>query len=173
MACIKDDMLSFLSEKEIDKLVSELANKINSDFRESDEIILIAPLKGSILLASDLARKIIRPCSIEFVYLKSSSKGGTIYFEKDISSELRGKDVIIVEEIIDAGRKLYFLQNRILLSQPKSLKIATLLDKPARRELPIQPDYTGMTIEDRYVVGYGMDSDEYGRNYKDIYMLKN
>ena len=93
--------------------------------------------------------------------------------QKDISINITGKDVIIVEEIIDTGRTLSYLKDRLLASKPASLKIVTLLDKPARRELPIRADYIGKTIEDRYVVGYGMDSDEKGRNYSEIYVLKN
>jgi hypoxanthine phosphoribosyltransferase len=81
--------------------------------------------------------------------------------------------VLIVEEIIDTGRTLSFLKSRLMASSPASLKIVTLLDKPARRELPIKPDYIGKTIDDRYVVGYGMDNEELGRNYADIYSFKN
>ena len=100
-------------------------------------------------------------------------KIGAISMQKDISVNITGKDVIIVEEIIDTGRTLSYLKDRLLASKPASLKIVTLLDKPARRELPIRADYIGKTIEDRYVVGYGMDSDEKGRNYSEIYVLKN
>ena len=92
---------------------------------------------------------------------------------KDISVNIADKDVIIIEEVIDTARTLSFLRDRLIASRPKSLKIVTLLDKPARRELPIRADYIGKTIEDRYVVGYGMDSEEKGRNYADIYVLKN
>jgi hypoxanthine phosphoribosyltransferase len=92
---------------------------------------------------------------------------------KDISVNITNRDVIIVEEVIDTARTLSFLRDRLLSSRPRSLKIVTLLDKPSRRELPIRPDYTGKTIDDRYVVGYGMDNEELGRNYPDIYVLKN
>jgi hypoxanthine phosphoribosyltransferase len=92
---------------------------------------------------------------------------------KDITVNITGKDVIIVEEVIDTARTLSFLRDRLISARPRSLKIVTLLDKPARRELPIRADYIGRTIDDRYVVGYGMDSEELGRNYADIYVLKN
>ncbi len=92
---------------------------------------------------------------------------------KAIGVNITGKHVIIVEEIIDTGRTLSFLRTRLLAAHPASLKIVTLLDKPARRELPIRADYIGKTIEDRYVVGYGMDSGELGRNLNDIYVMKN
>lgn len=169
---IKNDMQLFLSSEAIATMVNQIANEISRTFK-GESVILIAPLKGSILFATDLARKLSIPCKLDFVQLKSNSKGSSIFFEKDVQLELKGENVIIVEEIIDEGRKLNFLQNRLLLAQPKSIKIATLIDKPSRRVLPVHPDYVGQVIEDRYVVGYGMDSEELGRNYKDIYMLKN
>ncbi len=98
-----------------------------------------------------------------------SSVGRGFKVDKDVETDLNGKTVIIVEEIIDAGRTLSFLKHHIMLSYPKSVEVACLLDKPARREMPISPEYTGKTIDDRYVVGYGMDSDEVGRNYTDIF----
>ena len=88
---------------------------------------------------------------------------------RDISVNLQGKHVLIIEEIIDAGRTLSFLKSRIQASYPASLKVVALLDKPALRELAIAPEYVGRTIEDRFVIGYGMDSEEIGRNYPDIY----
>ena len=91
---------------------------------------------------------------------------------KDISSNVEGKHILIVEEIIDAGRTLTFLQKRLLASNPASLKIAALLDKPARRELPVEIDYVGRVIDDRFVVGYGMDSEELGRNYEDLFIFR-
>ncbi len=99
----------------------------------------------------------------------TSPKGESCRIIKDVSVDILDKHVLIVEEIIDAGRTLSFLKSRILASHPASVKIVALLDKPALRELPIHPDYVGRTIEDRFVIGYGMDSEEIGRNYPDIY----
>lgn len=172
MKQIRDEMAAFLKKDEIDKLVSKLAHQIENDY-EGKEIVFICPLRGSIHLAADLMRKISLPQQVDFVFVRSTEKGGAISMLKDISINITGKDVIIVEEIIDTGRTLSFLKDRLLASKPASLKIATLLDKPARRELPIRADYIGRTIEDRYVVGYGMDSEEKGRNYSEIYVLKN
>ena len=172
MAQIKDEMLKFLSQEEIAKLISKLAAQIESDY-EGRELIFICPLRGSVHMTADLMRKINLPQQVDFVYVQATEKGGAIRMTKDISMNITGKDVIVVEEIIDTGRTLSFLKNRLLSSNPNSLKIVTLLDKPARRELPIRPDYVGKTIDDRYVVGYGMDSEEKGRNYSDIYVLKN
>lgn len=172
MAQIKDEMLKFLSQEEIAKLIVKLAGQIENDY-EGRELIFICPLRGSVHMTADLMRKINLPQQVDFVYVQATEKGGAIRMAKDISINIAGKDVIIVEEIIDTGRTLSFLKNRLLSSNPNSLKIVTLLDKPARRELPIRPDYIGKTIDDRYVVGYGMDSEEKGRNYSDIYVLKN
>ena len=172
MGQIKDEMISFLSKEEIAELVSKVAKKIENDY-EGKELILICPLRGSMHFAADLMRKIGLMQQIDFVYVQSTEKGGAIRMTKDISINITGKDVLIVEEVIDTARTLSFLKNRLLASNPASLKIVTLLDKPARRELPIRADYIGKTIEDRYVVGYGMDSEEKGRNYADIYVLRN
>ncbi len=169
---LKDEMMIFLKSDEIAKLVEQLAEQIESDY-EGRELIFIVPLRGSIHFASDLTRKINLPQQIDFVYVQATEKGGAVKMNKDISVNITGKDVIIVEEVIDTARTLNFLRDRLLASRPKSLKIVTLLDKPARRELPIRPDYVGKTIDDRFVVGYGMDSEEKGRNYSDIYILRN
>lgn len=172
MARLKDDLMVYLGQDEIAQLVANIARQIESDHM-GKEVVLICPLRGSLLFASDLARELKLWTQIDFVYLKALSKKGTIYFEKDISLDLRGKSVVICEEIIDAGRKLDFLINRVLQAGPDSVRVAALLDKPARRELPISPDYVGKTIDDRFVVGYGMDADEHGRNYPDICIPRN
>lgn len=169
---IKEDMLAFITQDEIKKLVQNLAKKIEHDY-DGKEIVLICPLRGSVHFCADLMRELQLPQQVDFVHLQAVERGGSIKIIKDISVNIAGKHVLIVEEIIDTGRTLSFLRNRILASSPASLKIVTLIDKPARRELPIRPDYIGRTIEDRYVVGYGMDSEEFGRNYPDIFVMKN
>lgn len=172
MSQVKDDMLPFITKEEIKKLVKSLAKQLEADY-EGKEVILICPLRGSVHFCADLMRELQLPQQVDFVHLQAVEKGGSIKIIKDISINIAGKHVLILEEIIDTGRTLSFLRNRLLASAPASLKIVTLLDKPARRELPLRPDYTGRTIDDRYVVGYGMDSEEFGRNYSDIYFLKN
>lgn len=172
MANLKDDLVPFMTKDEIQKLVRQLARQIEADY-EGKEIVFICPLRGSLHLTADLAREVRLPQQIEFVQVKALKKGGTISIQKDIGINIAGKHVIIVEEIIDSGRTLIFLRDRIMTSRPASLKILTLLDKPARRDLPIQADYIGKVIDDRFVVGYGMDSEESGRHYPDIYFLMN
>ncbi len=172
MADLRDNLFLFITQQEIAQMIQSIARQIEAEF-EGDEITLICPLKGSVLFIADLMRELKLPQRVEFVDYKAIQRGGLIAIRQDLQEEIRGRDVVVVEEIIDTGRTLNFLCDRILLSQPASLKIATLLDKPSRRELPIRPDYVGRTIDDRYVVGYGMDSEERGRNFPDIYSLKN
>lgn len=167
MKQVRTGMVPLITEDEIKDMVADLAREIERDY-EGREIVMICPLKGSISFFADLCRKIQLPQLIDFVHV-TSPKGEGCRIIKDISVDILGKHVLIIEEIIDAGRTLSFLKTRLLANEPKSLKVVALLDKPARRELPIRPDYVGMTIEDRFVIGYGMDSEELGRNYKDIY----
>lgn len=169
---LKDEMVIFLKKEEIDNLVTQLSQKIEKDYQGKD-LIFVCPLRGSIHMTADLMRKINLPQQVDFVHVTSTEKGGAIKIVKDISVNIAGKHVLIVEEIIDTGRTLSFLKTRLQASAPASLKIVALLDKPARRELPLRADYIGKTIDDRYVVGYGMDSEELGRNYSEIYHLKN
>lgn len=171
MAMMKDNMVPFISAAEIDQLVTELAKKIERDY-SNEPLVVVCPLKGSVLFVSDLVRKLNMPLNIDFVHLTSPKREG-VRILKDISVDITNRHVLIVEEIVDAGRTLSFLRSRLLAGGPKSVKIVTLLDKPARRELPIKPDYVGRTIDDRFVVGYGLDSEEFGRNYKDIYNYAN
>ncbi|KYG60721.1 hypoxanthine phosphoribosyltransferase [Bdellovibrio bacteriovorus] len=172
MAQLKEQMVPFLTSDEIAEIVESLAEQIESDY-DGKDVVFICPLRGSIHFTADLMRKVDLPQQVDFVHVQAVEKGGAIKIVKDISVNIAGKHVLIVEEIIDTGRTLSFLRSRLFASAPASLKIVTLLDKPARRELPIKADYIGRTIDDRYVVGYGMDSEEVGRNYPDIYTMKN
>ena len=167
MSQMRTGMVPSMTEDEIKDTVAQLAKEIESDYR-GKSLVMICPLKGSVLFFSDLVRKIPLTQEIDFIHV-TSPKGEGCRILKDISIDITGKHVIIVEEIIDAGRTLSFIKTRLAASHPASLKVCALLDKPARRELSISPDYVGRTIEDRFVIGYGMDSEEVGRNYKDIY----
>jgi hypoxanthine phosphoribosyltransferase len=167
MGKLQVGMIPFITETEIQKIVSGLAKEIEKDY-DGKELVMICPLKGSVPFFADLVRKIHLPVFVDFVHV-SSPKGESVRILRDISMDITGRHVLIVEEIIDAGRTLSFLKTRLFSSNPASVKIVTLLDKPARRELPIKPDYVGRTIDDRFVIGYGLDSEERGRNYKDIF----
>ncbi len=171
MSRLQDEMICFLSANEIEKLVKRMAKEIQHDYA-GKEIILICPLKGSVHFVADLMRSLDLHQQVDFVQLSGAGEFGTVRILKDISVNIANKHVLICEEIIDTGRTLSFLKSRLLASNPASLKIVALLDKPARRELPINPDYVGTTMEDRYVVGSGMDAEELGRNYDGIYYFK-
>lgn len=168
---LKDDMTAFLKHEDVMGLVSQLARQLTRDYA-GQSLVLICPLKGSVQFMADLCRRLEMPVLVDFVHASPVSKGGMIRMHKDVSVDIKDKNVIIVEEIIDSGRTLSFLKTRLLTAQPKTLRILTLLDKPARRDLPLKPDYVGMTVDDRYLVGYGMDSEEIGRNYDGIYYFK-
>ena len=168
----KSELAVFMNASEIREIVKRLARQIEKDYADK-EVTLICPLRGSIHFVADLSREIKLPQQIDFVHLSALEKGGAIKIIKDIGQNITGKHVIVVEEIIDTGRTLNFLKTRLIASSPASIKIVTLLDKPARREISLRPDYIGKTIDDRYVIGYGMDSSEQGRNYPDIYSFKN
>jgi hypoxanthine phosphoribosyltransferase len=173
MEQLKNSIVPYITQKEIKELVKKLARQIESDFRDQ-EVVLICALKGSILFVADLMRELKLPQRVDFVKLSSvkDQDGSVVEIVKDISINISGKNVLIIEEIIDEARTLSFLKNRLLASGPAALKIVTLLDKPARRVVNLKPDYIGRTIEDRFVVGYGLDEEELGRNYPDIYYLK-
>lgn len=168
MSQLKETMTPFITKEEVEEAVLRLAKEIEIDYH-GKELILVAPLKGSFIFMSDLARNLNLKVIMDFVYLKSIKSGQAIEIKKDIETNITGKHVLIVEEIIDAGKTLEFLLKRLGANHPASLRVVSLLDKPARREIPLKPDYVGLTIDDRYVVGYGMDSEEKGRNYSDIF----
>ena len=164
------DAVLFLKSEDIQELVKGLAKEIDHAYKdESEPLLLVCLLKGSIFFFSDLVRYLHTPVMLDFISVESSKKGFTIL--KDISLPLKDKNVLIVKEVLNAGRKLLFLKKRILAADPKSVKIVTLIDKPSQRELDLQPDYFGMKADDRYIFGYGLDHEEKDRQLKDMYLF--
>jgi hypoxanthine phosphoribosyltransferase len=165
-----------ISREEIANRVREIGEQINRDY-VGEKLVLIGVLKGSCLFLSDLARQISLDTTFDFISVSSYGSGkqssGEVKLTKDVDSSLQGKNVIIVEDILDTGLTLTYLTKLMEASQPKSLRIAALLDKPSRRLKPIQPDYYGFKIPDEFVVGYGMDYAERYRNLPDICILEN
>jgi hypoxanthine phosphoribosyltransferase len=165
----------YLSKHEIEAAVQSLANQINSDY-EGKEVVLVGVLKGAIIFMADLARALKIDAEIEFVRLSSYGKArtssGTVTIIKDIQGDIRGKHVLIVEEIIDSGRTLKFLFERLKASGPASVEIVTLLDKAAKRIVDVPVKYVGRAIDDQFLIGYGLDLEERNRNLPDIYYLK-
>lgn len=156
-----------ISSSQIQEMVTHLAQEVEQDYSEQ-RIVFIVMLKGSFMFFSDLVRQIKLPQVWDFVAVQSKPDGGA-YIKKDIHVNLTNENVIIVTTVMDAGRSIQFLKSRIALAYPKTLKVLSLLDKPSRRELPISPDYCGQVVDDRFIVGYGLDINEKGRQYKEFY----
>ena len=159
------DIKTLISKSELQERINAIAKEIEKDYNE--EIVIICILKGAAFFATELAKNINLPVIIDF--MKVSSYEGTestrkINFKLDISTDIKGKNVIIVEDIIDTGRTLAYLKGYLLKKDPKSLKICTLLNKKDRREIDINPDYMCFDIPDKFVVGYGLDFNEQYRN---------
>jgi hypoxanthine phosphoribosyltransferase len=167
-------MKLLLSGNNIERRVSALARQISKDF-SGRELLMVGVLKGAFVFLADLARKMKGPVKIDFVRLSSYGAGttssGKIRFTKDLEVSLKGKDVLIVEDIIDTGVTLKYLCRCLKARRPRSLSVVTLLDKPSRRKMPFQADYTGFQIPDHFVVGYGLDCAEEYRNLKGVYIL--
>ena len=155
-----------ISEEQINERLDELAEQLMEEYKGKD-IIFLCILKGSVFFTVELAKRIKNNIQFEFIEV-SSYKGhestGKIKLNKDITGTIEGKDVIIIEDIIDTGRTLSYLKKYLLQKNPKTLKICTLLDKPSRRIVNIEADYTGFVIEDKFVIGYGLDDQQNYRN---------
>ena len=155
--------------------VSELAAEIERDYPEGDEIHLVGVLKGGFVFMSDLIRSMTPRVTVDFIavssYAKSTKSSGEVRLLKDLDSGLEGRHVIIVEDIVDTGLTLTYLQDILRARAPKSLRTACLLSKPSRRLVDVTVDYIGFTIEDRFVVGYGLDFAEKYRNLSYIAVL--
>lgn len=172
-----DDMKEILiSEKELDEIVTEIADRISADY-EGKRLLLLCILKGAVVFMGDLMKKIKIPVEIDFMkvssYGASTKSGGAINILLDIHrKDLEETDIIIVEDIIDSGKTLSYLVDYLLLKGARSVKTATMLDKPSRREVEFTPDYCGRQIPDEFVVGYGLDYAEKYRALPYIGILK-
>jgi hypoxanthine phosphoribosyltransferase len=170
-----------ISREEIAKRVSELGAEITRDFA-GQSVIFVGVLKGAAIFLSDLARQVQIDSTFDFIGVSSYgnrpsphqelNKGwdstGEVKLTKDVDQSMQGKNVILVEDILDTGLTLTYLKKVLMAHQPRTLKIAALLDKPSRRKLPLQGDYVGFKIPDEFVVGYGLDYAERYRNLADI-----
>ena len=172
---IKHHVEPFLSEEEVDKKIEEIAAQISKDY-EGKSIHLICVLKGGAFFMCELAKRITVPVSLDFMSVSSYGGGtessGNIKIVKDLDETLEGKDVIIVEDIIDSGRTLSRLMELLKSRKPNSLKLCTLLDKPDRRVVDVNVQYTCFKIPDEFVVGYGLDYDQMYRNLPYIGIVK-
>lgn len=171
-----DDIKTVLiSEEALQAKVAELGAQISKDY-QGKNLVLVSILKGSVVFMADLMRAVSIPCSIDFMVVSSYGSGttttGLVKIIKDLDEDLSGKDVLIVEDILDTGVTLSNLVPMLKMRNPNSVKICTILDKPSRRKADVQPDYEGFQVPDEFVVGYGLDYDEKYRNLPYIGVLK-
>ncbi len=161
-----------ISREQIEAVVDRMAAEIESDLENRDPIF-IGVLKGCVFFLTDLTRRIGRPVEIDFIqassYGASTTSSGSVVLVKDITADVRGRDVYLVEDIVDTGYTLHDLVRLIQARHPRSVQVVTLLSKPSRREIELEPDFLGFEIDDVFVVGYGLDFDERYRNLPDIH----
>jgi len=162
-----EDLEILYDEREIEEKVRELAGRISRDYA-GKSLVAVCVLKGAALFTADLARQIAADVTVDFV--RAASYGATVgrssevSVDQDITSDIRGRHVLLVDGIVDSGKTLAFLLKRYWQREPASLRVVALLDKKERRTEPVQIDYVGFTVPDRFVVGYGMDAAEQYRN---------
>ncbi|AEE95820.1 MAG: hypoxanthine phosphoribosyltransferase [Clostridiales bacterium] len=164
-----------LDEEQIKKRIRELGRDITEDYKNKD-LLMIGVLKGAIVFFSDLIRAIDLPLTTDFIavssYGSSTKSSGIVRILKDLDEPVDGKDILIVEDIIDTGLTLHYLVDNIITRNPNSVKICCLLDKPERRLTDVDVDYVGFAIPDEFVVGYGLDYNERYRNLPNISVLR-
>jgi hypoxanthine phosphoribosyltransferase len=164
-----------LSADQIRQRIHEMAQEIEADVPPGEDIHLVGVLKGAFVFLSDLVRVMSSRVTLDFIavssYAKSTRSSGQVRLLKDLDFSLEGRHVVIVEDIVDTGLTLTYLQDILRARSPRSLRTACLLSKPSRRLVDVQVEYVGFTIEDRFVVGYGLDFDEHHRNLPYIGVL--
>ncbi len=157
-----------ISEEKVNDRISQIAEEISREYA-GEEVCLICILKGSVFFTCELAKRITIPVTIDFMQVSSYGDGtvssGRVRIAKDLDEPVENKNIIVIEDIIDSGRTLSYLMNLLKVRNPKSIKLCTLLDKPDRRVVDVDVDYTGFTIPDKFVVGYGLD---YAQKYRNL-----
>ena len=170
-----DKLKVLLTREQIAKKVAEIGERVTRDF-EGESLLLIGVLKGATIFLADLAREIKLDVTFDFIavssYGNSKQQSGEVKLMKDVDQSVEGKNIILVEDILDTGLTLTYLKNLLLGHQPKAVKIAALLDKVSRRTEPIHGDYVGFEIPDEFVVGYGLDFAERYRNLPEVCILE-
>ncbi len=165
-----------ISQEQIQNRVAEIGAQLTREYQGKD-LVFVGVLKGVVVFFSDLVRAVDLPCEFDFMWVSSyqgTKSTGNLVVKRDVSADLKGRHVVILEDIFDTGSSLQFTYNHLLTKEPASLKICTFLDKPERRRagVTVKADYTGFTIPNEFVVGYGMDFDEKFRNLPYIGVLK-
>ena len=170
----KDIQEILLTEEQIKTRIAELGKELTADYARKDPII-VGVLKGVVVFYADMIREIKTHCEMDFMWISSyagTNSTGKMEVKRDIASDIKGRHVLILEDIYDTGNSLDFTYRHLLAREPASLKICTLLDKPSRRIKPVELHYSGFTIPDYFVVGYGLDYAEKYRNLPYIGILK-
>ena len=172
----KDIQEILLTEEQIQAKIKELAAQLNEEYAGKNPVF-VGVLKGVVMFFSDMVRRIDIPCQIDFMWISSyegTNSTGNMKIKQDLSSDIKGRHVVILEDIFDTGHSLDFTYKHLLAKEPASLKVCTLLDKPERRDpkVTMQADYTGFVIPNKFVVGYGLDFNEYYRNLPYVGVLK-
>ena len=173
----KGMMKTLVSEEELRDRIRELGRQVSEDYRGKD-LLLVTVLKGAVVFLADFMRALDCHCEIDFMvassFYGSAQSNGVLKLVKDLDVPIEGRDVLIVEDILDSGLTLKFVKERLLSMGPASLKICTLLDKPERRKagITLQADYVGFTVPNEFVVGYGLDYNEHYRNLPYVGILK-
>ena len=171
----KDIQEVLFSQQQLEERVDQIAQEITRDYA-GKEIVLISVLRGSFVFMADLCRRIDLPCTIDFMSVSSYGSGtsstGQVQITKDLSGDISGKHILVVEDILDSGNTLSYLLKLLEQRKPASIRLCTLLDKPERRVKPVEVHYSGFTIPDAGVVGYGLDYAEHYRNLPYIGILK-
>ena len=164
-----------LSEEQIQAKVLELAKTLSEEYADKDPVF-VGVLKGVVMFFGDMVKRINIPCQIDFMWISSyaGTNSAQMQVKRDVSADLKGRHVVILEDIFDTGNSLEFTYHHLMSKEPASLKICTLLDKPERRNpaVTVKPDYTGFVIPNEFVVGYGLDFDEHYRNLPYVGVLK-
>ena len=165
-----------ISQADINRRIATLATEIERDYPQGEGVHLVAILKGGFMFMADLVRAMSDRVTMDFMAVSSYGKGttssGQVRVLKDLDSNVEGRHVILVEDIVDTGLTLHYLQDLLRARAPKSLRTACLLSKPSRRKVDVQVDYIGFTIDDHFVVGYGLDYAEKYRNLPHIAVLQ-
>jgi hypoxanthine phosphoribosyltransferase len=168
-------MKVLFSREEIDRVVRGLGEQISRDYQGKD-LVVVCVLKGAFMFMADLVRYLKGPCVIDFIRLASYGSGtstsGTVTVTKDLETAITGKDVLIVEDIIDTGITLDFLVKKLKEQKPASLRVCTLVDKKHRRKIEFKADYVGFDLDKGFILGYGIDFDERARYLPDIYVME-
>ncbi|PWM46609.1 MAG: hypoxanthine phosphoribosyltransferase [Clostridiales bacterium] len=171
-----DKLEVMISEQQIKDCLKEMGKQITEDYKENSNLLLVSILKGSVVFLADLMRNIDLPLAIDFMVASSYGSGtesrGNVKIIKDLDVNISDYDILIVEDILDSGYTLSKIIEILKTRNPKSLKVCALLNKPDRRVSPVNLDYTGFVIEDKFIVGYGLDYDEKYRNLPYIGILQ-